>query len=123
MRENGLLNSTFYFNVSKPETLSSKWFPLVSVFKAKYTEMRWVMEKSAGGSGGGSGDDASGDDDFVVRLRGLPFDSSREDVSKFFDGMMSCVSLSRPDQVTNEVVLPRTALLNVKLTNFLSAGA
>ena len=42
--------------------------------------MEWVAKRS------GKGDEEKGGDDTVVRLRGLPFDSTKSDIEKFFEG-------------------------------------
>ena len=52
----------------------------ILVFKAKYSEMEWVVKRSTGNFTGDA------DNDNVVRLRGLPFECSREDIYKFFEG-------------------------------------
>jgi hypothetical protein len=50
--------------------------------------MEWVTNKSnSDGGGGGKGGGQSGEaSDAVVRLRGLPYECSKEDIRKFFDG-------------------------------------
>jgi heterogeneous nuclear ribonucleoprotein F/H len=53
----------------------------IEVFKSKFSEMEWVVKRS------GKGDEEKGGDDTVVRLRGLPFDSTKSDIEKFFEGM------------------------------------
>ena len=55
----------------------------IAVFKSKYSEMEWVVNRSGKGEAEGSGPGAN---DNCVRLRGLPFDCTKSDVSKFFDG-------------------------------------
>ena len=55
--------------------------------------MDWVVKRS--GRGGDSGFDQSDNggpqEDSVVRLRGLPFDSTKMDIVKFFDGTSNFV--------------------------------
>jgi hypothetical protein len=53
---------------------------LVSVFKAKRSEMEWVVKRS-----GLNLENAM--DDGCVRLRGLPFGCSKEEIAQFFSGM------------------------------------
>ena len=45
--------------------------------------MEWVVNRSGKGEAEGSGPGAN---DNCVRLRGLPFDCTKSDVTKFFDG-------------------------------------
>jgi len=56
----------------------------IEVFKSKYSEMEWVVNRSGKGEAEGSGPGAN---DNCVRLRGLPFDCTKSDVTKFFDGL------------------------------------
>jgi len=53
---------------------------LFSVFKAKRSEMEWVVKRS-----GLNLENAM--DDGCVRLRGLPFGCSKEEIAQFFSGM------------------------------------
>jgi len=57
----------------------------IEVFKTKASEMEWVVGK-ASVSGGRGSYDVGGDDEGVVRLRGLPFGCSKEEISQFFNG-------------------------------------
>lgn len=50
----------------------------VEIFKSKRQEMEWVVKRS--GLSGQQGADA------VVRLRGLPFGCSKEEIAHFFSG-------------------------------------
>jgi heterogeneous nuclear ribonucleoprotein F/H len=60
----------------------------VSVFKAKRSEMEWVVKRS-----GLNLENAM--DDGCVRLRGLPFGCSKEEIAQFFSGMfVLCYLLS-----------------------------
>jgi hypothetical protein len=54
----------------------------VSVFKAKRSEMEWVVKRS-----GLNLENAM--DDGCVRLRGLPFGCSKEEIAQFFSGMLA----------------------------------
>ena len=78
------LNSRVRTSISTGSNLGS---PLsLPVFRAKYSEMKWVVNKGSGnddGDGGGFGGEAA---ESVVRLRGLPYDCSKDDIKKFFDG-------------------------------------
>jgi len=50
----------------------------IEVFKTKASEMEWVTGKVSGPSFGEEGG--------VVRLRGLPYECSKEEISQFFNG-------------------------------------
>jgi len=54
----------------------------VAVFKAKRSEMEWVVKRS-----GLNFENAM--DDGCVRLRGLPFGCSKEEIAQFFSGMLA----------------------------------
>ena len=50
------------------------------VFRSKRSEMDWVVKRSGPNQ-------AEGYQDAVVRLRGLPFGCSKEEIAQFFTGM------------------------------------
>lgn len=52
------------------------------MFKAKKSEMEWVVKRAGFGAAGG-------EDDGCVRLRGLPFGCSKEEIAQFFSGKLS----------------------------------
>ena len=53
----------------------------IELFKSSRSEMEWTLKsQSRGGSSSESGTDG------VVRLRGLPFGCTKEDIAQFFDG-------------------------------------
>ncbi|XP_042238449.1 heterogeneous nuclear ribonucleoprotein H2-like isoform X2 [Homarus americanus] len=52
----------------------------IEVFKAKKSEMEWVVKRAGFGASGG-------EDDGCVRLRGLPFGCSKEEIAQFFSGL------------------------------------
>ena len=56
-------------------------FVLFSVYKAKKSEMDWALKRQGGGGGD---EEPSGDN--VVRLRGLPYQATKQDIVGFFDG-------------------------------------
>lgn len=57
------------------------------VFEAKRAEMEYVLKRS------GKPDLNSSDTDTVVRLRGLPFGCTKEDVCNFFSGKEGSIIL------------------------------
>ena len=62
---------------------------LFTVFRSKYSEMDWVVKRSSvrgSDSGFEQSDNGGPQEESVVRLRGLPFDSTKMDIVKFFDG-------------------------------------
>ncbi|MEE6488157.1 hypothetical protein FKM82_015147 [Ascaphus truei] len=64
----------------------------LEVFKSNNTEMEWVLKNnSTGGIGGGGGGGGIGETDpatdGTVRLRGLPFGCSKEEIVQFFAGL------------------------------------
>lgn len=58
----------------------SIWLCVESVFKSKQSEMDWVLKRS------GPSDTCNG---CVVKLRGLPFGCSKEEIVQFFSGTQS----------------------------------
>ena len=58
---------------------------LFTVFQSKFSEMEWVIKRSKS-EDTGSKTEGTLFEDNVVRLRGLPFDSAKSDIVKFFDG-------------------------------------
>jgi hypothetical protein len=58
---------------------------LYSVFKAKRAEMTWAIKHS------GPRDEAN-EVEAVVRLRGLPYGCSKEEIANFFSGSFSFCS-------------------------------
>ena len=52
---------------------------LAVVFRSKRSEMEWVVKRSGPNQ-------VSGTNDAVVRLRGLPFGCSKEEIAHFFTG-------------------------------------
>lgn len=55
----------------------------ILVFRSKKSEMDWVI-KRAGSS------QVTGQSDAVVRMRGLPFGCSKEEIAQFFTGKLTC---------------------------------
>jgi hypothetical protein len=57
-------------------------FPvLLSVFRSKRSEMEWMVKRS-----GPSSMMTTSTDEAFVRLRGLPFGCSKEEIAQFFTG-------------------------------------
>ncbi|CAH1794102.1 unnamed protein product [Owenia fusiformis] len=52
----------------------------IEVFRSKRSEMEWVVKRSGQGANVGSSD-------AVVRLRGLPFGCTKEEIAHFFSGL------------------------------------
>lgn len=53
-----------------------------AVFRSKRSEMEWMVKRS----GPPNAAAPSSDDDCFVRLRGLPFGCSKEEIAQFFTG-------------------------------------
>ena len=53
-----------------------------SVFRSKKSEMEWMVKRS----GPSTNSSSSTDDDCFIRLRGLPFGCSKEEIAQFFTG-------------------------------------
>ena len=70
---------------------------VVSVFKSKRSEMDWVVKRSGSNQ-------LSQSSDAVVRLRGLPFGCSKEEIAHFFSGeeavSVSVLTISRIQKET-----------------------
>lgn len=62
---------------------------IFSVFKSNNVEMDWVMKHS-----GSSSPETTGDG--LVRLRGLPFGCSKEEIVQFLSGTSSLVHMNSP---------------------------
>ncbi|KAJ8976946.1 hypothetical protein NQ317_010142 [Molorchus minor] len=62
----------------------------IEVFKVNRAEMDWVIKRS--------GPTYGSNDDGCVRLRGLPFGCSKEEIAQFFTGMIGLNSKVRPDK-------------------------
>lgn len=56
----------------------------IEVFRSKRSEMDWMIKRS----GPSSASTSSADDDCFVRLRGLPFGCSKEEIAQFFTGTL-----------------------------------
>jgi len=68
---------------------SGPFVNFVAVFKAKRSEMDWVVKRS-----GLNLENAM--DDGCVRLRGLPFGCSKEEIAQFFSGLYRVRHLKMP---------------------------
>ncbi|CAL8268636.1 unnamed protein product [Merluccius merluccius] len=64
------------------ETLGHRY---VEVFKSNSVEMEWVLKHT--GPGCSQPEEEVGEGDGLVRLRGLPFGCSKEEILQFFSGM------------------------------------
>ena len=53
----------------------------IEIKEAKHTEMEWVVNKMTDGGGGGPDNM-----DNIVRLRGLPYGCTKQDIDAFFSG-------------------------------------
>lgn len=53
-------------------------FFIITVFKVNRAEMEWVIKRS--------GSTSNSNEDGCVRLRGLPFGCSKEEIAQFFTG-------------------------------------
>jgi len=58
---------------------------LCSVFRSKQSEMDWVVKRS--------GRNQPQSRDAVLRLRGLPFGCSKEEIMQFFSGMIGLYTM------------------------------
>jgi len=56
----------------------------IEVKEAKHSEMEWVVNRMSSSDGGG------GSGDGVIRLRGLPYGCSKQDIAQFFTGLQIC---------------------------------
>ncbi|KAG7273462.1 hypothetical protein CRUP_032710 [Coryphaenoides rupestris] len=65
------------------ETLGHRY---VEVFKSNSVEMEWVLKHTGPGCAPPE-EEVGGDGDGLVRLRGLPFGCSKEEILQFFSGM------------------------------------
>jgi len=77
----------------------------VAVFKAKRSEMEWVVKRS-----GLNFENAM--DDGCVRLRGLPFGCSKEEIAQFFSGTLALVRVVSLFLLTNYFHLLPTSRQN-----------
>lgn len=59
--------------------LQSCWPVFLLVFRSKLSEMEWMVKRSGPNQ-------VMGNNDAVIRLRGLPFGCSKEEVAHFFSG-------------------------------------
>ena len=59
------------------------------VFRSKRSEMEWVVKRS------GPQAQQDGGNEPIVRLRGLPFGCSKEEIAHFFSGENSQENLSK----------------------------
>lgn len=78
--EAGLLCKLFFL------ALFFVFFFVFKVFVAKRSEMNWVIKRSNSCS--------EYEDDCCVRLRGLPFGCSKEEIMNFFSGMCAFLIMS-----------------------------
>ena len=64
---------------------------LCVVFKSNSVEMEWVLKHT--GPGCTQPEEEAGDGEGLVRLRGLPFGCSKEEILQFFSGKSLPVSV------------------------------
>jgi len=59
----------------------------LEVFESKYSEMEWMIKKDGQDSESGGFNNADVGSDAVLRLRGLPFEAGKPEISAFFEGL------------------------------------
>lgn len=69
-----------FHDLAKNTLEAVRLFVIFSVFKVNRAEMEWVIKRCSPAYGS--------NDDGCVRLRGLPFDCSKEEIAQFFTGIL-----------------------------------